>query len=110
MALTNTLSRGDHVLVLESGRFAIGWGEQAKMLGAKIEVPTVSGPVNLTIPKGTSSGQTFRLRGKGVKNATTGAKGDQFVLVKIVLPDEIDDGLAYYLTEWRQTHGYNPRR
>ncbi|MGI9476737.1 MAG: DnaJ C-terminal domain-containing protein [Hyphomicrobiaceae bacterium] len=80
------------------------------VLGAKIEVPTVSGPVNLTIPKGTSSGQTFRLRGKGVKNATTGAKGDQFVLVKIVLPDEIDDGLAYYLTEWRQTHGYNPRR
>ena len=38
MALTNTLSRGDHVLVLESGRFAIGWGEQAEMLGAKIEV------------------------------------------------------------------------
>lgn len=38
MALTNTLSRGDHVLVLESGRFAIGWGEQAKMLGAQIEV------------------------------------------------------------------------
>lgn len=38
MALTNALSRGDHVLVLESGRFAIGWGEQAKMLGAQIEV------------------------------------------------------------------------
>ncbi len=38
MALTNTLCRGDKVLVLESGRFAIGWGEQAKMLGAEIEV------------------------------------------------------------------------
>jgi len=80
------------------------------VLGGKIDVPTVSGPVNLTIPKGTSSGQTFRLRGKGVKNSTTGAKGDQFISVKIVLPDEIDDGLAYYLTEWRQGHGYNPRR
>ena len=38
MALTNTLSRGDRVLVLESGRFAIGWGEQADMLGADVEI------------------------------------------------------------------------
>ncbi|MDA7948219.1 MAG: aminotransferase class V-fold PLP-dependent enzyme [Hyphomicrobiaceae bacterium] len=38
MALTNTLCRGDHVLVLESGRFAIGWGNQANVLGAEIEV------------------------------------------------------------------------
>jgi alanine-glyoxylate transaminase/serine-glyoxylate transaminase/serine-pyruvate transaminase len=37
-ALTNVLSRGDRVLVLESGRFAIGWGEAAKMLGAEVEV------------------------------------------------------------------------
>jgi alanine-glyoxylate transaminase/serine-glyoxylate transaminase/serine-pyruvate transaminase len=38
MALTNTLSRGDKVLVLESGRFAVGWGEQAKMLGCEAEI------------------------------------------------------------------------
>jgi alanine-glyoxylate transaminase/serine-glyoxylate transaminase/serine-pyruvate transaminase len=37
-ALTNVLSHGDTVLVLESGRFAIGWGEQAKMLGAEVEI------------------------------------------------------------------------
>src|SRR5262247_2194930 len=37
-ALTNVLSRGDKVLVLESGRFAVGWGEYAKMLGAEIEI------------------------------------------------------------------------
>jgi alanine-glyoxylate transaminase/serine-glyoxylate transaminase/serine-pyruvate transaminase len=37
-ALTNVLSRGDTVLVLESGRFAIGWGEAARMLGAQVEV------------------------------------------------------------------------
>jgi DnaJ-class molecular chaperone len=80
------------------------------VLGAKIEVQTVSGTVNLTIPKGSSSGQTFRLRGKGVKNSATGSSGDHFVSVKIVLPDEIDDGLAFYLTEWRQKHAYNPRR
>src|ERR1044071_3761304 len=37
-ALTNVLSRGDKVLVLESGRFAVAWGEAAKMLGAQVEV------------------------------------------------------------------------
>ncbi len=37
-ALTNVLSRGDKVLVLESGRFAIGWGEAATMLGAQVEI------------------------------------------------------------------------
>jgi len=38
MALTNTLCRGDHILVLESGRFAVGWGQQATVLGAEVEV------------------------------------------------------------------------
>src|SRR6266581_1654932 len=37
-ALTNVLSRGDKILVLESGRFALGWGEAATMLGAEVEV------------------------------------------------------------------------
>src|SRR6476660_6170494 len=37
-ALTNVLSRGDRILVLESGRFALAWGEAAKMLGAEVEV------------------------------------------------------------------------
>ena len=37
-ALTNVLSRGDHVLALASGRFAVGWGEMAKMLGVEVEV------------------------------------------------------------------------
>jgi len=79
------------------------------ILGAKIEVPTVGGSVNLTVPKGTSSGRTFRLRGKGVKNTTTGGVGDQLVTVDIVMPSKIDDKLSYFLSEWRQTKGYNPR-
>ncbi|MCL4767093.1 MAG: DnaJ domain-containing protein [Hyphomicrobiaceae bacterium] len=79
------------------------------VLGAKIEVPTVSGRVQLTIPKGTSSGRVFRLRGKGVRNVATGATGDQLVTVRIVLPDAVDDSLAYFMSEWRQRHAYNPR-
>jgi DnaJ-class molecular chaperone len=80
------------------------------VLGAKIEVPTLSGRVQLTIPKGTSSGRAFRLKGKGVRNTMTGHTGDQLVTVRIVLPDKIDDKLAYFLSEWRQSHGYNPGR
>jgi DnaJ-class molecular chaperone len=80
------------------------------VLGAKIEVPTVSGRVQLTIPKGTSSGRVFRLKGKGVRNTTTGRTGDQLVTVRIVLPDTIDDKLAYFMSEWRQSHRYDPGR
>ena len=79
------------------------------ILGDKIEVQTTSGTVNLTVPKGTSSGRTFRLRGKGIKNATSGTTGDHLVTIQIVLPDEIDDSLAYYITEWRQSNRYSPR-
>jgi DnaJ-class molecular chaperone len=80
------------------------------VLGDKIEVPTVSGRVQLTIPKGTSSGRVFRLKGKGVRNTATGNTGDQLVTVRIVLPDTIDDKLAYFMSEWRQTHRYNSGR
>jgi DnaJ-class molecular chaperone len=80
------------------------------VLGAKIEVPTISGRVQLTVPKGTSSGRVFRLKGKGVRNTTTGHTGDQLVSVRIVLPDAIDDKLAYFMSEWRQSHRYDPGR
>lgn len=85
-------------------------GVDEAVLGARIEVPTVSGRVQLTIPKGTSTGRVFRLRGKGVRNMTTGTTGDQLVTVLIELPSTIDDNLAYFMTEWRQKHGYNPRK
>jgi DnaJ-class molecular chaperone len=85
-------------------------GIDEAILGAKIEVQTISGPVHLTIPKGTSSGRKFRLRGKGVRNTTTGAYGDQIVTVVIVLPDRIDESLAYFMSEWAQKNAYNPRQ
>jgi DnaJ-class molecular chaperone len=80
------------------------------VLGAKIEVPTISGRVQLTIPKGTSSGRVFRLKGKGVHNSGVRHVGDQLVTVRIVLPDTIDNELSYFLSEWRQKHGYSPGR
>ena len=55
------------------------------VLGAKVEVPTVEGPVTLTIPPGTSSGARLRLRGRGIKRPD-GTRGDQIVRVEIVAP------------------------
>jgi DnaJ-class molecular chaperone len=80
------------------------------VLGAKVEVPTVSGRVQLAVPKGTSSGRVFRLKGKGIKSAGRAEAGDQLVTVKIVLPPTIDDSLAYFFTEWRQKNRYDPGR
>jgi DnaJ-class molecular chaperone len=57
------------------------------VLGASVKVPTVDGPVMLTIPPGTSSGKTLRLRGKGF-TAKSGARGDQLVTVEIEVPDD----------------------
>lgn len=61
-------------------------GEAA--LGAKVEAPTLSeGHVVVTIPPGTSSGRKLRLRGKGVPDRKTGARGDLYVVAKIVVPE-----------------------
>lgn len=80
------------------------------ILGAKIEVPTIAGRVQLTLPKGTNSGRVFRLKGKGIKCAGRPEAGDQLVTVRIVLPDTIDDSLAYFFSEWRQKNSYDPGR
>ncbi|MBR5049672.1 MAG: molecular chaperone DnaJ [Erysipelotrichaceae bacterium] len=58
-------------------------------LGCKIDVPTVYGDVELTIPAGTQPGQKFRLRGKGVKNIRSSYYGDQYVIVNVVIPTSL---------------------
>jgi len=80
------------------------------VLGGKIEVATISGRVALQIPKGTSSGRIFRLKGKGVRNASDGAIGDQLVTIRIVMPETIDETLSYFMTEWKKSHPYDPGR
>ncbi|HKJ62737.1 MAG TPA: DnaJ C-terminal domain-containing protein, partial [Hyphomicrobiales bacterium] len=79
------------------------------VLSAKVEVPTISGRVSLTVPKGASSGQTLRLRGKGVRNSQTGHHGDQLVKLSIVLPQRIDPELTDFMEEWAGKHPYDPR-
>jgi DnaJ-class molecular chaperone len=78
------------------------------VLGAKVRVPTLGGAVELSIPKNTSSGRTFRLKGKGLPK-TTGAAGDLFVTARIMLPDGNDAELEALMQKWRDGHTYNPR-
>ncbi|MCG6204877.1 J domain-containing protein [Rhodopseudomonas sp. HC1] len=77
------------------------------VLGAKVRVPTLTGAIELSIPKNTSSGRTFRLKGKGLPKS--GTAGDLFVTTRIVLPDGHDADLEALMTKWRDGHPYHPR-
>src|SRR5438874_8476651 len=59
------------------------------MLGTKVEVPTLEGPVTLTIPPGTGSGAKLRIKARGIERGEE--KGDQFVVVKVLVPKNLDD-------------------
>jgi DnaJ-class molecular chaperone len=77
------------------------------VLGGKVRVPTLGSAVELSIPKNTSSGRTFRLKGKGLPKA--GGTGDLFVTTRIMLPDGNDAELEALMQKWRDGHPYNPR-
>ncbi|HKF16548.1 MAG TPA: molecular chaperone DnaJ [Candidatus Dormibacteraeota bacterium] len=58
-------------------------------LGDRIDVPTLDGPVEVTIPPGTQYGQTFRLARRGMPHVRTGRRGDEFVVVQVVVPTNL---------------------
>jgi len=74
------------------------------ILGARIEVPTLTGPVTLTIPPRSGPGTRLRLRGRGI------AGGHQFVVLAIVLPQESEPALEEFLRDWQPEHPQNPRQ
>ncbi len=80
------------------------------VLGGSIKVPTLSGQVSLKVPKGTHSGTQLRLKGKGVVDAKTNEYGDQFVKLKIILPNVIDEKLANFMEKWAKDHAYETRK
>jgi DnaJ-class molecular chaperone len=79
-------------------------------LGTKVEVPTLSeGHVTVTVPPGTSSGTKLRLRGKGVRNPKSSERGDQFVVVKIVVPRQPSDAAKKLYRELAEVEPAAPR-
>ncbi|NLS04908.1 J domain-containing protein [Rhizobium sp. P32RR-XVIII] len=78
------------------------------VLGGKVPVPTPTGPVSVTIPKGSNTGKVLRLKGKGVAERS-GKRGDQYITLKVVLPESIDSELEEFLSRW-PGQAYDPRR
>ena len=74
-------------------------------LGDTVEVPTVHGDVEMTIPAGTQTGKTFRLKGKGAPRLRGGSQGDQHVTVKIVTPTKLNDAQKEALLAFAKASG-----
>ncbi len=68
-------------------------------LGATVKLPTIDGPTTVRVPPGAASGGKLRLKGKGVRDARTGQRGDQYVLIRIVPPKNLSDAQRRLLEE-----------
>jgi DnaJ-class molecular chaperone len=80
------------------------------VLGAKIEVPTIGQPVTVTVPKGSNTGTTLRLRERGILNRKTGQRGHQLITLKVILPTAEEPDLAGFLQTWRPNSPQDPRK
>jgi len=79
-------------------------------LGAKVTIPTIDGPTTLTVPAGTAGGTKLRLRGKGVGDARTGKRGDQYAVIRIVPPKRLDEQQRRLMEELSQALPDDPRQ
>ncbi len=78
-------------------------------LGAKVEVPTLDGSVEMTVPPGTQGGARLRLRGQGL-TIREGGRGDLFVRVRIGIPAHLSSEETELLKRWAQVSQFNPRK
>ena len=72
--------------------------------GGRVQAPTPSGPVSLSIPAGSNTGKVLRLKGKGV-----GGQGDQFVRLLVMLPETPDEDLKRFVKKWPKRDQTPPR-
>ena len=110
---------GDAILTIDvqPHRFFVRDGDDVRLdlpinlaeavLGGSIKAPTVDKPVMLTIPKGTTSGKTLRLKGKGF-HKKAGGRGDQLVTLMIDIPAH-DEALTSFVEGWATQGAGNPR-
>jgi DnaJ-class molecular chaperone len=71
--------------------------------GGKVQVPTVTGPVAVSVPPRSNTGTVLRLKGKGING------GSQYVTLKIALPEHMDEELVRFIERWSGSHPYDPR-
>jgi DnaJ-class molecular chaperone len=79
------------------------------VLGGRVRVPTPTGDVTMTVPKGSNTGTTMRLKGKGAPRHG-GGHGDEFVKLKVVLPKGPDPELEAFVSKWEKGKAFDPRK
>lgn len=79
------------------------------VLGASIEVPTIHGTVKLNIPAGANTGTRMRLKGKGIENRKKQTKGNQYVILKVLLPKTENKELVQFVKKWADKNQYDVR-
>jgi molecular chaperone DnaJ len=79
-------------------------GVHDAVLGTRVEVPSLEGPVKLRIPPGTQAGQRFRLRERGAPTLA-GTRGDLLVDIRIVLPQVVDERGKELMREFGKLYG-----
>ena len=80
------------------------------VLGGKVQVPTIGGAVEMTLPPGTNSGRTLRLRGKGLPASGAAAAGDLLVTLRVTLPEKTDAEFEGLMRKWQSLNPYDPRK
>ena len=78
------------------------------VLGTKIEVPTIEGQVEMTVPAGAQNGQRLRLRGQGLRRRR-GGRGDQYVRLRLAVPRHVTAEERRLYEELRRVSRFNPR-
>lgn len=78
-------------------------------LGAKVSIPTLDGPTVVTVPPGTASGKKLRLTGRGIQDARSAERGDQYAVIRIVPPPSLSPQQRRLLDELAQTDLGHPR-
>lgn len=80
------------------------------LLGGVIRVPTLGAAVAVRVPPGSNTGTILRLKGKGIPHANGQGAGDQFVKLKVVLPDPPDPDLVEFVERWARSKSYEVRK
>ncbi len=79
------------------------------VLGGKVSVPTPSGAVTMTVPKWSNTGTVLRLKGQGAPKPG-GGRGDEYVLLKVMLPERPDPELEKFVSQWAPVDARGPRQ
>lgn len=105
----NVLSDDRFVLEGDNLKSEIPISIREAVLGARVDVPTLTGKVAVSVPANSSTGRQLRLRGKGFPNKH-GGHGDLLISLKIVLDPTANDHLSQFMESWVEGAQFNPRK